>query len=361
MEALPLSNGGGVKAVTRILFLVSGVIMIAMAVPLFMSTAQIFFPEGEDPVTPIAFFPLAIVGLIAILTGLTIRTKMLVVANWIGLKLLAAAAIYMAFQAFLDPATLHDSVAGLPVAWEVSQYWMYVWVFVAVIQLYQVAIDIAEHRLIDSYILSKSLLRVVFLLVFLPVYFHMGWFSLDDYTGYNLNIFRLTGSFSYFFIVFMLIRTKAENGGTAKVIIYSLLCFPAFALYAFVLQLLWMNISVIFTMGILPLIMYGFVMLKCVGRWVSHEHKVIGNYVCMWCDTEDKGYYGFCSTDCQTTANEDVHGNCGCGAPVTRTRLQLKRGIGFNCSKCIQISILNARLSSLNSEIASLNRQIKGY
>jgi hypothetical protein len=350
MGKIPIENGGGVKTFCRIMFLVSGAVMIYIAVMLFFTTAEIFVPEGEGPPIPAAFFSLAVVGLLAVLTGLTLRTKLLMVSNWIGFKLLALTVIFMTAQALYEPAVLEPFTVIFPVGSDVSRYWIIVLAIAAVTQVYQTAVDVAEYRLIDSYILTKSVTRALFLLVFLPVYFYMGWFVLPE-NGQNLTSFALAGTFSYFAVFFSLIRIKVDenaNRSPAKMIIYTLLCMLAFAVYAFVLQLLWTHLAVIFSLGILPLLLFAFVIFWTIGKWETHEHKVIGNYVCDWCDTEDVGLYQFCSTDCQDIANEPVGRQCAtCKGYYEITRLQLKKGrysvycrpacapvIEYYCSRC---------------------------
>jgi hypothetical protein len=220
----------------------------------------------------------------------------------------------------------------------VGQYWIYALALAAIIQIYQFAVDVAEHRLIDAYIISKALPRALFVLVLLPIYFNMDWFALPEGDNAYFTLFRIAATFSGFIIVFALLRQKADNRAhnAVKMWGFTLLCVPVFMLYSFALQLVWTHFSIIFIGGVLPLLILVYMLVMIVGENLPHPYKVIGNSACRWCDKDFPGLYDYCCTEHKNTADEIIkNANCSrCKTTgLTGTRQEAKDG-SILCGAC---------------------------
>jgi hypothetical protein len=206
-------------------------------------------------------------------------------------------------------------------------------------------------------------MRILFLLVFIPVYFRMGWFAFPADAVLWHTTFGLAGTFSLFIVIFAYIRTiSSDDQNPIKIIIFSLMCMPAFAVFAYVMQQLWIYTGLY--LSFFPALIYAFSLWRGVGFRIRHmyQHKKIGNSVCNWCDVEDEGAYMYCCDEHRDTAQEDITVKCrNCGAEYTNTRQAQKDGTNPLCPECVRLEQYKAEVRRLERIASDLRRSRRHY
>jgi hypothetical protein len=181
-------------------------------------------------------------------------------------------------------------------------------------------------------------MRALFILVFLPIYYHAGIFEVPE--G-GLPVLGFAGSMAYFAVLFFMFRgfaTNDFNTSTVRLFFWSLVTVPAFMLTAAIVRLLWIAVDFIFIANILPAIFLALAIFKLIGWRRQHDYNLNGHGACIWCGTKITGFSAYCSSGCKKTASEPTTAQCECEKckrmfPLTRQQLKdnTRRFCNRNC------------------------------
>jgi hypothetical protein len=212
-------------------FLIIGGAFIALYGVLFLFTGIGLWQK--NPHVEMIILPSCLIaaGVFGVLSG-ALDGRFLFITNYVGLKVsilfaLLQGSASVADKGFITPYySMITSLFNRELSENSPFYWIIVLVFAVFIHIFLTGIEAAEDNDWDSFIITRSVTRLIFILV-LGIFFNN---LFAEALVREMSILSYATCFCVFFVAFEMIRSHGDHNSSVKMVIMTILCVPAFIL-----------------------------------------------------------------------------------------------------------------------------------